>query len=352
MKKITLLSLVLSFATNLYAEKVITLDGTIEVPLKITQNSIQSRTLKHTPSPYIQLLKFNLSTEAQSTLSEQLNQIINQQQTYTIEGSESQAQLGMNKVPVLDQGPYGTCVTFANTAAIDAALKKGNYISQLCQLQLGKYLASTGYNPSGWKGSIGPIVLSQMDTFGFVTLEQQKKGCGDIKEYPSDGYVPSGKMTPEAYYAKSQSLSDNKIAWSAMLDFYQRFTDKTDMTEVLDRVKKTLIEGDRMTFGVLLFDTHLGVVGAVGKHTVKNDTWVLTPQIVNDIINNGSYGGHEMIITGFDDNATAIDSDGQVHRGLLTLRNSWSALAGDHGDFYMSYDYFKALTIEIQRIRG
>ena len=62
--------------------------------------------------------------------------------------------------------------------------------------------------------------------------------------------------------------------------------------------------------------------------------------------------GHEMIITGYDDRAVAIDDHGRAHKGLLTLRNSWGALAGDKGDFYMSYDYFKAFVMEVQRIRG
>ena len=59
-----------------------------------------------------------------------------------------------------------------------------------------------------------------------------------------------------------------------------------------------------------------------------------------------------MIITGFNDYATATDKDGRVHRGLLTLRNSWGNKVGNEGDFYMSYDYFKLLTIEVQRIRA
>ena len=58
-----------------------------------------------------------------------------------------------------------------------------------------------------------------------------------------------------------------------------------------------------------------------------------------------------MVITGYDDDAIAKDSAGQEHQGLLTLRNSWGANAGNHGDFYMSYDYFKLLVVEAQRIR-
>ena len=60
---------------------------------------------------------------------------------------------------------------------------------------------------------------------------------------------------------------------------------------------------------------------------------------------------HEMVITGYDDKAIATDKQGRTYQGLLTMRNSWGSDAGDNGNFYMSYDYFKALMIEVQRIR-
>jgi C1A family cysteine protease len=40
----------------------------------------------------------------------------------------SSVNLGMNNVPVLDQGRHGTCATFATTAAVDAALGQGDYV--------------------------------------------------------------------------------------------------------------------------------------------------------------------------------------------------------------------------------
>ena len=37
--------------------------------------------------------------------------------------------------------------------------------------------------------------------------------------------------------------------------------------------------------------------------------------------NNEELAGHEMVIVGYDDNATAVDNTGKEHRGLLKLRN-------------------------------
>jgi C1A family cysteine protease len=61
-------------------------------------------------------------------------------------------------------------------------------------------------------------------------------------------------------------------------------------------------------------------------------------------------GGHEMVIIGYDDNAISTDRDMKVHHGLLTLRNSWGDKAGDHGNYYMSYDFFKKFAMEVQFI--
>lgn len=269
-----------------------------------------------------------------------------------------QVQLGMNNVPVLDQGLHGSCVTFAVTATIDALLNKGDYLSQLCQLQLGSYFEKNGYSPSGWDGSLAPKVLGQMEAFGFVTKEQQQRnGCGGLTQYPiDDSAIPISTMTPEEYHQMSEPFEDynegRDIFWSSLLDVAQAQFDHIDPQSILDEVKATLNAGDRITFGTLLWDVDLGVAGALGTKKLSLDTWVLTPEIARDVYTRPlSRAGHEMIITGYDDAAVAVDDKGRKHYGLLTLRNSWGTTLGDHGDFYMSYDYFKMFVIEVERIR-
>lgn len=57
-----------------------------------------------------------------------------------------------------------------------------------------------------------------------------------------------------------------------------------------------------------------------------------------------------MVIDGYDDNACATyqtkDGTQKQQCGLLRLRNSLGSQAGDAGDYYMTYDYFKAMIIE------
>ena len=133
---------------------------------------------------------------------------------------------------------------------------------------------------------------------------------------------------------------------------YQTQEDRVDTNRTLADVKTALIVGDRVSFGVLFPAIDLGVVGAVGHHQTANDSWVLTPEIAREVYLKPLYTAHEMVITGYNDHAIAIDDHEQPHYGLLTLRNSWGDGIGNHGDFYMSYDYFRLLVIDAERIRS
>lgn len=263
--------------------------------------------------------------------------------------------VGMNEVPVLDQGIHGSCVTFANTAAIDALLNKGDYISQLCHLALGKYLEDKGYNPSGWDGSTGPTVLNQLISFGIINKNTQKtRSCGGLREYPILNANQTGNpMSLEDYKLSSENLNEH-LFWLSLLNFHQRFQweSSSQANSLLIEIKKILTtqssyRDSRLTFAVLL---PLGYcsAGACASYHANEDTWALTKEIITD--NNPTFGGHEMIIVGYDDQAIAIDHEGKKHQGLLILRNSWGNNAGDHGTYYMSYDFFKHFVFEVQQI--
>lgn len=346
--KFFLLTLALSF--NVFAQD-IKVVGTLSQTLKAPQN----KTLNTKPiTQQIKLLKMQLSNSAIQVLTNKTNIAIKNQNTIVKSSNlPSKVELGMNDVPVLNQGSFGTCVTFATTAAVDAALNKGDYISQLCQLQLGMYLEKNGHSPSGWDGSLGRIVLSQMENFGVISKEKQKAlGCGGLTEYPDQEQpTPDTAMSLEQFHEMSEDSEDNPIVYSPILDVYQAILDRTDTNKTISDVKAALNQKDRVTFAVLLLDFDLGVMGAVGTNKAKFDTWVLTPEIARDIYLRPIFGGHEMIITGYDDNAVSVDESGREHKGLFTLRNSWGEQFGDKGNFYMSYDYFKVLAIEAQRIR-
>lgn len=262
----------------------------------------------------------------------------------------SKVDLGMNGTPVLDQGAHGSCVTFATTGALDAALGRGDYISQLCSLELGSYLQNLGLIAySGWEGSFGTIVLDQLNNYGVVSkLYQQRYGCAGIKQYPLLDKNDKGRpMSIGEYTANSLPLSFAQ--WEVLADAETIFSNDFEPGALLRSVKKNLSEGKRITFGILLDDT-LGDAGAVATFKKSYDTWVLTPELIKKIKRGGLKAGHEMIIIGYDDKAEALTADGTVSKGLFIVRNSWGKQSGDGGNFYISYEYFKALCDEAQVI--
>lgn len=258
-------------------------------------------------------------------------------------------------MPVLDQGLFGTCTTFAATAAIDAAVGKGDYVSQLCLLQLGNYFTEQAFGANGWDGAFNRASLSRLEDNGFISKEtQHAAGCGDLTEYPQNNTeIPNSSISFDNYHQLSEKLSDYKINWSPILDPYAALlSDDIYSQKTIAEIKKALNNGQRVSMGVLLPAIDLGLAGAVGKHHIENDTWVLSTIIERELYLSSSFffAGHAMVITGYDDHATAIDDLGRVHTGLFTLRNSWGEQYGDKGNFYMSYDYFRILGIEAVQI--
>lgn len=331
--------------------------GTIDQTIVATNHS--PRINAESSVKHISLLKVELAETTKKQLKNSLDNPLKQaKQRFSRDSLANKIQLGMGNVPVLDQGRHATCMTFAVTAAIDAALNNGNNISQLCLLQLGNFLEQNAHIPSGWEGSSFPAVLDEITIFGVINKQQQRAyGCGGLKEYSNqDSNTPSTEMSPQEYHQLSTSLS-KKIGWSSLIDQYSR-KDNTSFNKKIMDIKTSLNAKDRVAFGVILVDINLGTVGAVGKFHVANDSWLLSAQIEKDTLDflDGTNPGlqlglHAMIITGYDDNAVAFDDQGAEHQGLFTLRNSWGKDAGDHGDYYMSYDYFASFAMDAQRIR-
>lgn len=269
----------------------------------------------------------------------------------------SKVELGMNNVPVLDQGMHGSCATFAVSAAIDAVLNKGDYVSELCSLQLGEYLSRRGYLLSGWDGSNTMSILNRYIEYGFVSTADQKfYGCGKLKDYPVDNENETGdEMSPEDYFHISQDLRQN-VLWYPLLTPYQRFalpySNTSAPNQLIGAIKQALARKNARSSSRVIVSAFLPVAycsaGACGKLHETNDTWVISNSIRAD--SDPDLGGHAMVVTGYDDDAIVADNEGGKHKGVFILRNSWSDKAGDHGDFYMTYDFFKHFTYSAEAI--
>ena len=329
-----------------------TIDKSIVAPSFTSSNKFKSA------DKQVTLLKIQLSDRLQKKIQNNLTISPELKVNKFYQGAPKSVQLGMNNVPVLDQGHHGSCAMYAVTAALDAETNNGKYTSQLCLLELGTFLEKNAHIPSGWDGYTIQTILNEISIFGLISKnQQQKNGCGGLTEYPlKDIDTSSIEMTPSEYHQLSSPLDEN-IGWSSVIDQYT-MEDNSDINQKVKAVKLALDAKNRLSFGVILADLNLGEVGAVGKFHVKNDSWLLTDKIMNDTIdyidgiNPGfQYAGHAMVITGYDDNAVAIDDLGKRHTGLFTLRNSWGKDAGDQGNYYMSYDYFAVFSMEAMRIR-
>ena len=321
---------------------------TIETP--ITVNS-HGKTLAGVTEKNVTILKVKLTDKDKQALAYRKPL---KTSMHTLAGSKTPAaiQLGMNGVPVLNQGRHGSCVTFADSAALNAALGRGDYISQLCSLELGTHLERNGYIPSGWNGSLGPLVLEQMMRFGIVSKDTQNtKSCANVNEYPlKDANNIGNEMSLAEHKTVSENIND-KVYWTHLFSNDQVFDWKTDapekMQEVLANVKHAIVNGHRLTVGTFLILQPSCRAGACAATKSANDTWALTRNLE---VPPYEIGGHELVITGYDDKAVAYDNLGGKHQGLLKLRNSWGADAGDNGDYYMSYDYFVKYVNEVQEI--
>ena len=345
MRWFKVLALALMASQAVYAEE-IHIIGNIEQSIAINP------LLKSDPSEadykIISIPQVELSLKEKNELADRLEKTLHasdeQAPSLLSHATTEQAQLGMSKVPVLDQGQHGSCAVFAVTAGVDALLKKGDYVSQLCLLQLGQYLANKTGELSGWDGGYTSLVFDRMYTYGIINIANQKLyGCGGAKKYPKNRMLGT-EMTDTDYLKYSEALSQQTVKATSI----ER---GTKLNQFVTDIKTALKSGNRVLLSVLIPISGSSSLEPNAWHYYFSDTWVLTDDIAKEARNPAvAMGGHMMIITGFDDDAVAMDMTGTRHHGLFKLRNSWGTQVGDWGDFYMSYDYVKTLTAAAEQI--
>jgi len=335
--------ILLCFASLVFAENDVEIEGEIAQKTLIPNHH------------EIKLLKLKFSDHGQEILNHRLLEQLHPS-TFKLQQSRSnlptKVELGMGNVPVLDQGAHGTCATFAVTAAIDASINKGDYISQLCLLSLSEYLSHHAHFSSMWDGAYPNDVFNLISTFGLINKSnEQNYGCAGYHSYPQFLTPNSPEMSIDDYYqySEAQDAQVNYIP-SNYLNPAELLDKSLAIQNSLTTTKHALAQGERVVIGIILiFDQH---AGAYGHFHQDDDTWMLTQDMVEKIRNDKiELAGHAMVITGYDDQAEVIDEQGVIHQGLFTLRNSWGSKAGDAGNYYLTYDYFKSLTIDLTKIK-
>lgn len=304
----------------------------------------------------IRLMNISLSSEAIKKITHTLNTPLPHGMVMGV-SVPAKSYVGMNGQPVLDQGQWGSCATFSSTAAVNATynLLGEARVSQLCNLQVGRTIDALPGSDGGWQGSFGYLVLGQINKYGFMNLDSQHKvGCGGLKEYPTYGGDNGQPMSIENFTSMHQ-MTFTANDWAPIVKYDGNFEplNPDKAAAALKNVKLALRKGYRVVFGSIL-DPYVGQAGAVGEYKdISQDTWVMTDKIKHDIAL-GAMAGHEIIIDGYDDNACATYTDSkwktQKQCGLLRIRNSWGPLAGYKGDYFMSYDHFKGMAIEVYAV--
>jgi Papain family cysteine protease len=219
--------------------------------------------------------------------------------------------LGMSNVPVLDQGQYGTCVTFASTGALDARLSVGNYIDQQCSLALNLYLGN-----NYWNGANNATqILAPLKQYGIIP----KGNC-----FGYNYANTNQKVSPSTYQTRSNKSYANSINY---------IHENTN----LNAVKAALNAGQRVAIGTGLADTgdYISVEGfnmKINGRTTSGGLWACQQPSSNQNYCATQRAGHEIVIIGYDDN-----------QQLLKIRNSWNTGVGDSGNFYMTYTFFGAM---------
>jgi hypothetical protein len=322
----------------------------VVIPSKIPVGVSINGVYKSAGFKTIGLIKAHFSNQEAQFLQHQFHQPIILKENLL----PHRVELTMNQVPVFDQGIHGTCATFSTIAVLDALKGEGDYYSQLCLLNLGKTLAKYGFNDSGWDGTLSTLVLARAIEFGLVSKEMESlKGCGGAFQYPINESDESGPMSIEDYHLISENINNtNYMNAKMILTANQKFSKQFNPYKVLTKTQIALHQGHRVLVSIVApFDP---VMGIHGKYHAPNDTWVLSDNLSQLLLNNtqwlDSFYWHAMVITGYDDNAKVVDINGKEHIGLFKIRNSWGDQVGDAGDYYISYDFFERLVVRLTEV--
>lgn len=333
------------FSLTAFAEKStqFTVDGTIEttIPIKVKSNNLNTtydlnalngfkviKLMSITPSETMKLK--NRKALADSFAAGGENDYSKGITTFDLTSTGS-VDLGMNKVPVLDQGAFGTCVTFSTTAALDSLITKKDstiteddydFIDQQCTLELNK-----GLGNNYWHGANNATeIVIPLKQNGII----KKDNCFGIT-YPN----ARATITKSKYKTRSITKYNDKINYK----FYD--------TANLDSIKKALFAGHRVLIGFGLSNIDGNKISVNGFDLIVNKNEPTTgglwackqPGDNTNYCPSDASAGHEVIVIGYDDN-----------QQLLKIRNSWGTDPGENGDYYMTYTFFKAMAADMTEV--
>lgn len=226
--------------------------------------------------------------------------------------------LGMAGVPVLDQGAYGTCVTFASSAALDAIIGQGDFVSPACSLALDLALGS-----NFWDGAYFPSqIIDPLKKYGVVAQSVCPRRYGDVSF-----------RLPPSEYARYVDAGASAVVKGVSLQYYPNAE--------LVYVKKAIDAGHRIMVGFLIKNAQRAVRGFDVVYQGKRYSgglWACKQGFSSNYCVS-SNAGHEVVIVGYDDS-----------QELLKIRNSWGSGVGQEGEYFMTYKFFESMANDVTEI--
>jgi len=205
------------------------------------------------------------------------------------------------KIPVLDQGDFGTCVANTISSAImyrqfhHLPLKKNEIDNIYISSRLFFYTNYRIDNNIPLTDDPGADYLSM-----FQSIEKYKFCKEQIWPYIPENF----SLKPSKIAYEEASKNEN------VKHFF--ITDSIKHHEI--EIKSALFNKYPIVFGIIIFESF---------YKIKQDGLVPIPDFDNEEI----LGGHALLLIGFDDD-----------KKVWIVQNSWSEKFGDNGFIYIPYD--------------
>lgn len=242
--------------------------------------------------------------------------------------------LPMNIQP-LNQGQFGTCVTFSTLGAIQASTQNTNYNtlpSQSCALQM---IGTTGKNV--WNGADLDDVWGPILNNGYIQNGKIPNQLICNQQFPY--YEPYGS-TSQAGQVLSIPLGTytaNSVKPNIpLLQVYSHFWNKPAyyLRSALACPRYKNVKGNpgfyvQFTFMFMSSTVNQTITDATGTHTYTTYYADYGPP---------TNAGHSVYAYAYNDNICVQTPKGQ-QCGVIYFRNSWGNTS-DNGNYLMTYDYY------------
>lgn len=204
--------------------------------------------------------------------------------------------------PVLNQGNFGSCTSFATIKGLQEFLlkKQGRYKAQApayiwyqSRRQIGKKAEDSGVPTE--------FAVKMLDAYGSLPEE----------EFP---YLEDSKQKDDA--ARLAFLTRQPSSAQVEAAKKNRIVKGYEIVTKLSKVRRSLADGMPVVVAMRVFES-------IGK---TPDSGLLPMPTAGD----KSLGGHAVLAVGYDNT-----------KKVLIIRNSWGSKWADGGYFYMPYEYLK-----------